>query len=301
MARTAIETPSDVVVEINKKNIRRSGFYQGWKRFRKHRLAVIGLIWVIIFCIAGVIGPWVAPYDYRTGDFLAINQGPSWKHIFGTDNVGHDMFSQILYSIRSALIIAAGATLVSFVIGVVLGLWAGMRGGIVDILVMRAVDFMMTLPGFLFALILVILLGRGYWSLILAIGIPGWAGYARLIRSLVLGLRHSEMVEAATALGASQAHIARRYMFPNVVGSMGVALAFGIPGDLVQIAGLSIFGMGLQPPIPSFGNMIAQASENVLGFPWLLYFPAGIFAITLLSFLFVADGLQEAFSPKGGN
>ncbi len=300
MAGTVAGTQSDVAVQ-NKKNLHRSQFYQGWKRFKKHRLAVIGLVWVVVFIIAGIIGPWVAPHDYRTGDFLAINQGPSWKYIFGTDNVGHDMFSQILYSIRSALIIAVGATLVSFIIGIILGLWAGLRGGLADIIIMRAVDFMMTLPGFLFALILVILLGRGYLSLILAIGIPGWAGYARLIRSLVLGMRDGEMVEAARALGASQGHIAKKYMLPNVIGSMAVSLAFGIPGDLIQIAGLSIFGMGLRPPIPSFGSMIAQASENILGFPWLLYFPAGIFAITLLSFLFVADGLQEAFSPKGGN
>ena len=300
MASTIAAAHTDVAVK-KIKNKNRSPFRQGWKRFKKHRLAVIGLVWVVLFIIIGIIGPWIAPYDYRTGDFLAINQGPSWHHIFGTDNVGHDMFSQILYSVQSALIIAVGATLVSFVIGIILGLWAGLRGGIADVIIMRGVDFMMTLPGFLFALILVVLLGRGYWSLILAIGIPGWAGYARLIRSLVLGMRNGEMVEAATALGASQLHIARRYMLPNVIGSMAVSLAFGIPGDLAQIAGLSIFGMGLQPPIPSFGNMLAEAGNNILGFPWLLYFPAGIFAITLLSFLFVADGLQEAFSPKGGN
>jgi peptide/nickel transport system permease protein len=299
LTSSAAITKSDAAVK--KKDFHRSPLYQGWKRFKKHRLAVIGMAWVVLFFIAGIIGPFLAPFDYHTGDFLAINQGPSWQHIFGTDNVGHDMFSQILFSIRSALIIALGATVVSFIIGIILGLWAGLRGGITDMIIMRAVDFMMTLPGFLFALILVILLGRGYTSLILAIGIPGWAGYARLIRSLVLGMRDGEMVEAARALGASQAHIARRYMLPNVIGSMGVALAFGIPGDLTQIAGLSIFGMGLQPPTPSFGNMIAQASDNILGFPWLLYFPAGIFALTLLAFLFVADGLQEAFSPKGGN
>ncbi|WP_238162604.1 ABC transporter permease [Cohnella sp. AR92] len=300
MAGTVAAARSDALNQ-KIKNRHRSSWYQGWKRFKRNRLAVVGLVWVVLFFLAGIIGPWVAPYDYRVGDFLAINQGPSWQHIFGTDNVGHDMFSQILYSVRSALIIALGATLVSFVIGVILGLWAGLRGGLADVIIMRGVDFMMTLPGFLFALILVVLLGRGYWSLILAIGIPGWAGYARLIRSLVLGMRNGEMVEAATALGASQAHIARRYMLPNVVGSMAVSLAFGIPGDLAQIAGLSIFGMGLQPPIPSFGNMLAAAGDNILGFPWLLYFPAGIFAITLLAFLFVADGLQEAFSPKGGN
>jgi len=167
-------------------------------------------------------------------------------------------------------------------------------------IVMRAVDFMFALPSFFFALILVVLLGKGIFPMILAIGVPGWAGYARLIRSLVLSMRNGEMVEAARALGAPQWHIARRYMFPNVVGSMVVSLAFGIPYDLTAQAGLSIVGMGLNPPMPSFGNMLAQAGANILGFPWLLYFPAGVFAITLLSFLFVADGLQEAFNPKGG-
>jgi len=299
LANTVVSTNKEVVLK-KENDRRRSSFYQSWKRFKKHKLAIIGLVWVVIFVLTGIFGPLVAPYDYHKVDFMAINQGPSAQHIFGTDNVGHDMFSQIIFSVQNALVIALGATVVSFIIGIIFGLWAGLRGGITDVIIMRAVDFMMALPGFFFALILVVLLDRGYTSLILAIGIPGWAGYARLIRSLVLGMRNGEMVEAATALGASQAHIARRYMLPNVVGSMGVALAFGIPGDLTQIAGLSIFGMGLQPPIPSFGNMIAQASANILGFPWLLYFPAGVFAITLLAFLFVADGLQEAFSPKGG-
>ncbi|TDY51400.1 peptide/nickel transport system permease protein [Alicyclobacillus sacchari] len=279
---------------------RHSQFYLGWKRFSKNYFAVAGLVWVAIFFIVGIIGPWIAPYSYKDADFLAMHTGPSWKHLFGTDTVGYDVFSQILFSIRYALEIALGATCVSFVIGVILGLWAGLAGGIADVIIMRGVDFMFALPSFFFALILVVLLGKGLGPMMLAIGVPGWAGYARLIRSLVLSMRNGEMVEAARALGASQSHIAFKYMFPNVVGSMVVSLAFGIPYDLTAQAGLSIVGMGLNPPMPSFGNMLAAAGENILGFPWLLYFPAGIFAITLLSFLFVADGLQEAFSPKGG-
>ncbi|MDI9259475.1 ABC transporter permease [Alicyclobacillus sendaiensis] len=279
---------------------RNSPMYRAWQRYRKNWFAVAGLIWVIIFFIIGIIGPWIAPYSYTYADFLHMHSGPSWQHWFGTDTVGYDVFSQILYSIRYALEIALGATCVSFLIGVILGLWAGLAGGLIDIIVMRAVDFMFALPSFFFALILMVLLGKGIFPMILAIGIPGWAGYARLIRSLVLAMRNGEMVEAARALGASQWHIARKYMFPNVVGSMVVSLAFGIPYDLTAQAGLSIVGMGLNPPMPSFGNMLAQAGANILGFPWLLYFPAGVFAITLLSFLFVADGLQEAFNPKGG-
>ena len=278
----------------------RSQVSLAWQRYRKNKLAVAGLIWVALFVLIGIIGPWIAPYNYATTDFLAANQPPTALHPFGTDSLGHDMLSQILWSVQNALEIAFGATLVSFVIGTALGLWAGLRGGVADMVVMRMVDFMFAFPTYFLNLILVVKLGRGMVPILMAIGIAGWAGYARLVRGLVLGMRNGEMVEAARALGATQGHIARRYLFPNVMSSMAGALAFGIPADLTVMAGLSVVGMGLRPPLPSFGNMIAEAGGNTLGYPWLLYFPASIFAITLLSFLFVADGLQEALDPKGG-
>lgn len=272
-----------------------------WRRFRRSWLPVAGAVWVAIFLLAGLIGPWVAPHSYTQSDFLNANHAPSWQFPFGTDGLGHDMFSQILWSVRNALEIAFGATLVSFVIGCTLGLWAGLRGGVSDMIIMRVVDFMFAFPTYFLNLILVVTLGRGMLPILMAIGITGWASYARLIRGLVLNMRNGEMVEAARALGATWPHIARRYLLPNVLSSMLVALAFGIPADLVIMAALSLVGLGLLPPLPSFGNLIAQAGPNVLGYPWLLYFPAGIFALTLLSFLFVADGLQEALDPKGGS
>ncbi|WAH44095.1 ABC transporter permease [Alicyclobacillus fastidiosus] len=279
---------------------RRSQLSLAWRRYRRNWLAVAGLVWVILFIIIGIIGPWIAPQNYAQTNFLYANHPPSAKFPFGTDGLGHDMLSQILWSVQNALEIAFGATLVSFIIGTALGLWAGLQGGVADMIIMRLVDFMFAFPAYFLNLILVVKFGRGMLPILMAIGVTGWAGYARLIRSLVLGMRNGEMVEAARALGATRAHIARRYLLPNVVSSMLVALAFGIPGDLTVMAGLSVVGMGLLPPLPSFGNMIAQAGSNVLGYPWLLYFPAGVFAITLLSFLFVADGLQEALNPKGG-
>ncbi|MCY0875702.1 MAG: ABC transporter permease [Firmicutes bacterium] len=279
---------------------RRSQLAMAWGRYKKDRLAVVGLAWVILFLVIGIIGPWIAPYNYATTNFLTANQGPTWQHIMGTDNLGHDMFSEILWSVQNALEVALGATLISFIVGVALGLWAGLKGGWADMVVMRLVDFMFAFPTFFMDLILVTKFGRGMGPILFAIGITGWAGYARLIRSLVLGMRNGEMVEAARALGATQPHIMRKYLFPNVMNNMIVALAFGIPGDLTVMAGLSVVGMGLRPPLPSFGNMIAAAGSNMLGYPWLMYFPAGIFALTLLAFLFVADGLQEALNPKGG-
>ena len=271
-----------------------------WQRYRKNWLAVAGLLWVILFIIIGIIGPWIAPHNYADTNFFMANKPPSWQYPFGTDNLGHDMFSEIIWSVQNALEIAFGATLVSFIIGMILGLWAGLRGGVTDMIIMRLVDFMYAFPTYFLDLILVAKFGRGMIPILIAVGITGWAGYARLVRSLVLSYRGSDMVEAAKALGASNIRVARKYLLPNVINSMVVALAFGIPSDLTIMAGLSIVGMGLRPPLPSFGNMIAQAGGNILGFPWLMVFPSVVFAITLLSFLFVADGLQEALNPKGG-
>ena len=279
---------------------RRSQTEMAWRRFKRNPMAVAGLVWVAIFFVIGVIGPWIAPHNYATTNYFMANHGPTWAYPFGTDSLGHDMFSEILYSVRYALAIAVFATLAAFAVGTILGLWAGLKGGLVDSIIMRVVDFFFAFPAYFLELILVVKFGRGLGPMILALGIAGWAGYARLIRGIVLGMREGEMVEAARGLGASEFHVARRYLFPNVINTMVIQLAFGIPNDLIQQAALSIVGMGLNPPLPSFGNMIAAAGGNILGYPWLLYYPAGIFAITLLSFLFVADGLQDALNPRGG-
>ena len=280
--------------------IRRSQSAMAWRRYKKNPLAVAGLIWVIIFFIIGVIGPWIAPHGYAQTNYLMANHGPTWAYPFGIDSLGHDMFSEILFSVRYALEIAVFATLAAFIVGTILGLWAGLKGGFVDNALMRLVDFFFAFPAYFLDLILVVKFGRGMGPIIFALAVTGWAGYARLIRGLVLGMRNGEMVEAARALGSSNGHIMQKYLFPNVVNSMVIALAFGIPSDLTVQAALSVVGMGLNPPLPSFGNMIAAAGGNILGYPWLLYYPAGIFAITLLSFLFVADGLQDALNPRGG-
>jgi peptide/nickel transport system permease protein len=280
--------------------VRRSQTAMAWRRYKKNPLAVAGGVWVVIFFIIGVIGPWIAPHGYAQTNFLMANHPPTWAYPFGTDSLGHDMFSEILFSVRYALEIAVFASCAAFAFGTMMGLWAGLKGGFVDNALMRVVDFFFAFPAYFLDLILVVKFGRGLGPIIFAIAVTTWAGYARLVRGLVLGMRNGEMVEAARALGASNRQIMQKYLFPNVVNSMVIALAFGIPSDLTVQAALSIVGMGLNPPLPSFGNMVAAAGGNILGYPWLLYYPAGIFGITLLSFLFVADGLQEALNPRGG-
>ncbi|MCL6632436.1 MAG: ABC transporter permease [Alicyclobacillus herbarius] len=272
-----------------------------WRRFARNRLAVMGLVWVGIFILFGIIGPWIAPYTYTATDTVNANMGPSAAHWFGTDSLGHDMFSEILYSIRFACIIGFGATAVAFIIGAILGLLAGVMGGVVDNIIMRLVDLMFAFPAYFLNLILVIDLGRGLLPIFISIGITQWSGYARLIRGLVLSLRGGEMVEAAISLGATKRHIALHYLFPNIIGSVIVSLSLGIPYALIQDAGLSVVGLGLRPPMPSFGNLVTTGAADMMGYPWLLVFPAVLFAITLLAFLFVGNGLQEAFNTKGAS
>ncbi len=270
-----------------------------WIRFRRNRLAVIGLAWIALFLFVAAVGPYIAPHSYAHTDYLAANQPPSWKYPFGTDNLGHDVFSEVLFSIRFACEIAFGATAISFTLGAVLGLWAGMTGGWIDNIIMRLVDLMFAFPSYFLNLILVVDLGRGLFPIFLSIGLTQWAGYARLIRGLVLSAKQSEMVEAAVALGARTSHVARYYILPNIAGAVIVSLSFGLPYAMTQDAALSVVGMGLRPPMPSFGNLLSAGGGAILGFPWLLYFPAAVFALTLLSFVFVGDGLQDALNPKG--
>jgi len=272
-----------------------------WRRFSRNRLSVIGLIWVALILILGIIGPYIAPHTYIETNYLAANQGPSWQFPLGTDNLGHDMFSEVLYSIRYSCIIAFGAIAISFMIGAILGLWAGMAGGLIDNIIMRLVDLMFAFPAYFLNIILVVDLGRGLFPIFLSIGVTQWSGYARLIRGLVISQKNGEMVEAARSLGATQSHIARHYLLPNIIGSIIVSLSFGLPNAMIQDAALSVVGMGLRPPMPSFGNLLSAGGSNFLGFPWLLYCPAAIFALTLLSFLFVGNGLQEALNPKGAS
>jgi peptide/nickel transport system permease protein len=271
-----------------------------WRRFRRRPLYVIAFGWILLICVIAIIGPYIAPHNYATEFIQDANQAPSWQHLFGTNRVGQDMFSEVLYSVRFSMEIAVGAIIISFFIGIAAGLWSGMAGGITDSIIMRIVDLMYAFPSYFLNLILVVTLGHGLFPIFLSIGITQWAGHARLVRGLVLSVRGGEMAESARSIGASGFHIARRYMWPNIVGPVIINVAMSFPGAMMQDAGLSVVGMGLQPPQPSFGNLVAAGSTDVLAFPWLLYIPSGIFALTLIAFYLVGNGLQDALNPKGG-
>jgi ABC-type dipeptide/oligopeptide/nickel transport system permease subunit len=285
--------------ENKSKPKRGAGFWgSAFRRFKKNKMAALGAAAVVLLLLLSLLTPLVAPYPYDEQHVENAFEGSSLKFPFGTDDLGRDMLSRIMYSMRNALLVAFCAQAVTLAIGVTLGAIAGYRGGIVDALIMRCVDIMYSFPTFLFNIVLVTAMGRGLFTIFLAIGLTQWAGLARLVRGQILSLKHAEYIEAARAIGARDGHIIRKYLIPNILGPIIISFMGGIPWAMIAESGLSLLGMGLRPPMPSFGNLLNSGSGMVLGFPHLLIWPAVVFAVLLLSFNFLGDGLRDAFDPK---
>jgi ABC-type dipeptide/oligopeptide/nickel transport system permease subunit len=270
-----------------------------WRRYRRNSMALVGLALVIIFILIAVFAPIIAPYHYNDQDLSQTWKAPSREHLFGTDDLGRDQLSRIIYAVRTAAIVGLGASALSLLIGAVIGSISGMRGGITDNILMRLVDIFNSFPSILLAVILATTLGQSVFTIVIALAITGWAGYARLIRGQVLALKNQEYVHAARTLGASERHVILKYVLPNILGPIAVALSFGIPYAMIAEAGLSVIGVGIRPPAPSWGNLISLGIAKMRGFPYLAIWPTVLFSITLLAFTWFGDGLQEIFNAKG--
>ncbi len=270
-----------------------------WRRYRRNAMAVVGLALVIVFILIAVFAPLIAPYHYNDQDLTQTWQAPSSEHLFGTDDLGRDQLSRIVYAVRTAAIVGLGTTLLSLLIGAAIGSISGMRGGILDSVLMRLVDIFNSFPALLLAVILATTLGQSVFTIVIALAITGWAGYARLIRGQVLALKNQEYVHAARTLGASERYVILKYVLPKILGPIAVAMSFGIPYDMIAEAGLSVIGVGIRPPEPSWGNLIQLGIAKMRGFPHLAIWPTVLFSLTLLAFTWFGDGLQEIFNPKG--
>lgn len=270
-----------------------------WRRFRRNRMAVVGLVLVGAFLVVAVAAPWIAPYHYNDQNLPNAWQPPSLAHPFGTDDLGRDQLSRVIYAIRIAAIVGVGASMLSLLIGATIGAISGMRGGWVDSVLMRVVDIFNSFPSILLAVVLAAALGQSVGIIIVALAVTGWAGYARLVRGQVLAIKNNEYVLAARTLGAGEGYLIRKYVLPNILGPIIVALSFGIPYAMTAEAGLSVIGVGIRPPEPSWGNLISLGLAKMRGFPHLAIWPTAIFSLTLLAFTWFGDGLQEIFNPKG--
>lgn len=273
--------------------------YSVWNRFKRNKLAVVGLIFVLLIVIFAVLTPWISPYSYTQPNFLDAYQGPTWKHWLGTDSLGRDMLTRILWGLRNACIVGFGAECIELTVGVVVGATAGYFGGILDNVLMRIVDIGYAFPSYLFSIILVITLGHSIFSILIAVATTSWVGMARVVRGQIMKIKQSAFVESARSMGASPRRIIFRYILPNSMGPIVVAVTFGIPTNMMVEASLSVVGLGIQPPTPDLGELIIEAQQAVLSYPYLLIGPAVVFGVTLLSFAVLGDGLREAFDIKG--
>jgi peptide/nickel transport system permease protein len=279
----------------------RSPAQRTWYRFRSHRLAVYGALVIVVMVSAGALAPFVAPYDPNKIDLLHIAQAPSLAHPLGTDAVGRDALSRIIYGARISLSVGVLAVGIYLAIGFVLGALAGYAGGWLDNLIMRFTDVMLCFPTFVLILILVGLVGPSIWNVIAAIGLFGWPGIARLVRGQVLQLRELDYVLAARVLGAGPANVMFKHILPNVIGPLSVAATLGIAGAILTEAGLSFLGLGVVQPTPSWGVMLndARSPATLADKPWLWIAPGVSISLAVLAINFIGDGLRDAFDVRG--
>ena len=271
------------------------------RRFRAHHLAKISLVILVVVGLAALFAPVVAPYDPDAivGTFSGA---PCKEFILGTDQIGRDVFSRLLYAIRISLLVGILATVISTVIGVVLGLIAGYFGGVADMLLMRFTDMVMSFPYILLVLVAAAIFKPGLWSIILILGFVDWPGVARLVRGNVLSLRETNFVKGNVVAGMPLRHILFSEILPNTVAPILVYATSVMAISMLDEAALSFLGMGVQPPMASLGNMLngAQSITVLISQPWL-WLPPGIMIVVLVvSINFVGDALRDAFDPSGG-
>jgi ABC-type dipeptide/oligopeptide/nickel transport system permease subunit len=275
-----------------------------WRRLLKNRLAVVGLVIVTLFIALAVVAPLIAPYGQaEVVDPRLARYEPTWTWPFGLDANGRDIFSRILYGAQVSLVVGVLSQVIVLLIGVPIGALAGYLGGAVDNTLMRAVDVIYAIPQLLLVLLFVNWWGPGLANVFLAIGLVGWVTEARLVRGQFLALREQEYVNAAKVSGAKTLYIIVRHILPNSLTPVIVALTFGVPTAIFTEAALSYVGVGIMPPTPSWGNMVADGSRPgyIQTDPHMLLFPVLAIGLTMLGFTFLGDGLRDALDPKGND
>ncbi len=270
------------------------------RRLRKNKLAIAGLIWIVIVVALVVSADLWVPHFFAepTSTEFASLQSPSAEHPFGTDRIGRDVFSRVVYGGRVSLAVGVLATSISLVIGLFMGSMAGYYGGIVDSLVMRTADIFFAFPYTLFAIVLLAVLGPSFWNVFIAIGILGWPSTARVLRSSILSVKQNEYVEAAHAMGASNMRVLDRHIMPNAIAPIIVYATMSVGGAILAEAALSYLGMGVQPPMPSWGQMLSEAKSLMVAAPWLTIYPGFAILTTVFSFVLIGDGLRDALDVK---
>jgi peptide/nickel transport system permease protein len=270
------------------------------RRAARHNvLSTAGAVLILVFVACALFAPWLAPYDPAYIDLPSRLMAPSGAHWFGTDELGRDILSRVIYGARISMLVGTSVVAASLTLGLIFGSVAGYYGGITDrVLNMVVMNAFLSFPGILLAIAFVAFLGPGIFNLIFALSIGGWVGYARLVRAQVLSVREREFVEAARALGASDLRIVVRHILPNIIQPVLVQAAIGMAGAILAEATMSFLGLGVPPPTASWGAMLNDARSHLFDSPHLVLFPAAAVMLAVLSFNFVGDGLRDYLDPR---
>ena len=269
-----------------------------WQRLLHNRLAVCGGVVILTLGLVALFADVLAPSHYTKANFLHTYEFPNRDFPLGTDPLGRDMLSRIIYGARVSMLVGFVAQAIVVVIGVPIGAVSGYYGGKVDLLIMRFVDVMYAFPRLLFVILIMSMLGAGLFNIFLAIGLTGWVTIARLTRAQILSLKGREFADGARAAGAGGWRVLGRHLLPNALSPIIVAVTFGIPEAIFTEAALSFIGVGVNPPTPSWGQMVGEYQQYLLSYWYLCVFPSLAIALTMLSFTFLGDGVRDALDPK---
>lgn len=276
-----------------------SQLWEVWRRFKKNKIAMAGLIIFLLLCLVAIFADVITPYSAAITQIKGASlQKPSMEHLFGTDNLGRDMFARVIHGSRYSISLAIVISLVSLLISSILGGISGYYGGTLDNIIMRLLDVLMCIPSLMLALCIVAALGANLVNLLIAMTIGQIPGTVRLVRSAIMGVSGSDYIEAARCHGASDLRIIAKYIIPNALGPIIVDTTVNASRLIITCASMSFLGLGIQPPAPEWGNLLAGAREYMRIAPWLLYIPGIALVITALSINLIGDGLRDALDPK---
>ncbi len=284
---------------MNQNEKRRTGQIQDvFLRLARNKAAMLGLFILLVMILCAIFAPFVAPYNYAKQDLINSYVPPCLAHPFGTDNLGRDILSRVIYGTRISLLVGICSVCLATVIGVFLGSIAGFYGGVFDNLLMRLMDIVLAVPSLLLAISIASTLGNGIQNLILAIGLGASPGYARIVRASILSLKDQEYVEAARSEGASDAHIILSHILPNCLAPIIVQMTLGVASAILSTASLSFIGLGIAPPTPEWGSMLSTGRQFMFEAWWIVTFPGVAIMLSIFALNLFGDGLRDALDPK---
>jgi len=306
MSNMQIELPKDAFSRVNTSSkeselITRPGitfWADARRRLMKNKVAMLGLAIIIIITMLAIFAPVFSEYTYTKQDLANTNAPPSREHPFGTDSHGRDLWVRVWVGARVSLAVGIFGSIIPSLIGIVIGGISGYFGGKVDMIIMRFIDIVMCVPNMIYIILITIYIGTGPAALVVAFALTGWMGTARSVRGMILQLKEQEFVLASRTLGASPANLIFQHLIPNTLGIVVVSMTMGVPSAIFQEAFLSFIGLGIQPPVPSWGQLANLGISVFRIYPSQLLIPAALISITMLSFNLFGDGLRDALDPK---